>query len=204
LTWCVAVAPPTSQSTVTEEPVTERECKALFLQHADCEEVVDSIYSLFSCRGKPAKVRPWKKANAILLRSTPTEVQQMESLIKAIDVPASVKDTSRPLGRRIHIILVQHARATELVDLLRPMREGHGGYGRRIAADDRTNTIVLFATEPQADELREAIAALDVPGPVPVTARDLRPDEGADETQETAAAEVCAARKLQRQAPGRD
>ena len=74
------------------------QCKVVFVKHVDCERATKHVRSLFQGEDDLNKATWFEPTKAILLRSTPEEVQQMESLISQIDVAQpEVKEAEEPV-----------------------------------------------------------------------------------------------------------
>lgn len=147
------------------------QCKVVFVKHVDCENAARHVRSLFQRKDDLSKVTWFEQTKAILLRSTPEEVQQMESLISQIDVPQpEVKETREPVQepvQELRLFPLQYAKAAQLAELLaetiQPDSSRRSSIRRmRISTDERTNVLVLLATAQQLAKVEEVVKALDV------------------------------------------
>lgn len=147
------------------------ECKVVFLEHQDCVEVAKHVRALFQTKDAPLKATWLERANAVLLRAAPEEVEQMAYLIAQIDVPVKTTEPP-PLPQRLELIPIQHAKAKELSELvwrlLEPPSRRHRQQNAtaappRMIADERTNALVLLATEDQVARAKALVQMLDKP-----------------------------------------
>jgi len=90
--------------------------------------------------------------NAVILTDTAADVQRMLAILAGIDVPRS--------GQQIWIEPIRYAVASDLVPILTDMFSVGVD---AIFADERTNDLIVIATEGGYLRIREAIGPLDVP-----------------------------------------
>ena len=94
------------------------QCKVVFVEHVDCVSAARHVRSLFQGKDDPYKATWFEQAKAILLRSTPEEVQQMESFISQIDVAQpEVKEAEEPV-QELRLFPLAYANAARLAKLL--------------------------------------------------------------------------------------
>ena len=150
----------------------ETQCKVVFIKHVDCEHAAKPVHALFECKDAPPKATWFTPANAVLLRGTPAEVQQMESLLCQIDVAQPEVKVAKPPEQELRIYPLQHAKADELAGLLaevtvsrssRTRRSGSSTPRLRIATDERTNVLVLMGIDEQLAYAERLVKLLDVP-----------------------------------------
>ncbi len=153
-------------------PAKELQCKVVFVKHIDCESAAKHVRALFERKDAPPKATWFRQAGAVLLRSTPAEVEQMEFLLRQIDVARPEVKEAKPPEREMRIYPLQHAKAGDLAELLghvigtnsyRTRRSGSLKLGLHIAIDKRTNVIVLLGVDKQLARAEELIKTLDVP-----------------------------------------
>jgi type II secretory pathway component GspD/PulD (secretin) len=168
----------TTPSTVTME------CKVVFVKHVDCKSAAEHVRSLFQGEDDVNKATWFRPTKAILLRSTPEEVQQMEYLISQIDVAQpEVKEAwelvEEPV-QELRLFTLQYAKASQLAELLaetiQPDSSRRSSIRRmRICSDERTNVLVLLATKQQLAKAWGIVKALDVPVKPQTTGDTLSP-----------------------------
>ncbi len=143
------------------------------LSHVDCEEVARQVRSLFEAKDGQHKATWFSPGNAVLLRSTAVELDQMEAIIVQLDVP-SAEEKPSPIRVETTVIHIQHAVAGELASVLRdiasPRRGGRrGSIVPRVIVEERLNSLVLKGSPHQVSDLKLLVEQLDVPaGPLPV------------------------------------
>ncbi len=157
------------------EPLPTRpklQARVVKLSHIDCEEVARQVRSLFEAADGQHKATWFGPGNAVLLRSTATELDQMEAIIAQLDVPPAKGKPAQPRVETT-VIHVQHAVASELASVLRdivsPRRGGRrGSSAPRVIVEERLNSLVLKGSPDQVADLKLLIEQLDVPaGPLP-------------------------------------
>ena len=149
------------------------QARVVKLSHIDCEEVARQVRSLFEVKDGQRRATWFSPGNAVLLRSTAAELDQMEAIIVQLDVPAA---EAQPTQTRVEttVIHVQYAVASELAsvlwDLVGARRGGRRGSSvPRVIVEERLNSLVLKGTPNQIADLKVLIEQLDVPaGPLPV------------------------------------
>jgi type II secretory pathway component GspD/PulD (secretin) len=159
--------------------VSETQCAVVFTKHIDCADAATHVRSLFQTDKEVNKATWFRPANAVLLRGTPDEVEQMKSLLTQIDVPPPPVKAAAPPKRELVVIPVKYADADELLDVVKratgvfdpkPHRRHLSSSSRHgetpaawYAVDDRTNVIVMSGTREQIDNVKGLIEKLDVP-----------------------------------------
>ncbi len=152
-----------------DEPAILRalQARVVTVQHADSEEIAKLVRSLFERKDGPHKVTWFKPTNAVLLRSTASELAQMEAIISQLDLPAArvSAQTAKPLTEVLHL---RHADAAELANVIREYVRG-GGRRRgeagsvHVVAERRLNSLILKGDEETVAEVQALITRLDVP-----------------------------------------
>ncbi len=148
------------------------QARVVKLSHVDCEEVARQVRSLFEAKDGHHKASWFGPGNAVLLRSTASELDQMEAIIAQLDVPPADGTPAQPRVETT-VIYVQHAVASELASVLRDLAGPGGGRrpgssGPRVIVEERLNSLVLKGSPGQVANLKILIEQLDVPaGPRP-------------------------------------
>ena len=152
-----------------DEPTVLRalQARVVTVNHANSEEIAKLVRSLFERKDGPHKVTWFEPINAVLLRSTASELAQMEAIISQLDLPAAgVSDqTAKPLTEVLHL---RHADAAELASVIREYVRG-GGRRRseagsiHVVAERRLNSLILKGDAETVGEVQALIARLDLP-----------------------------------------
>ncbi len=148
------------------------QARVVKLSHIDCEEVARQVRLLFEAEDGQRKATWFGPSNAVLLRSTAAELDQMEAIIAQLDVPSAQGKPAQPRVETT-VVHVRHAVADELAsvlwDLVGPRgSRRRGGSGPRVIVEERLNSLVLKGSPDQVTELKILIEQLDVPaGPLP-------------------------------------
>ena len=169
-----AVARSTNLETILDPKVTAPDAhrsvtKILQLRYADANEVRRLITPLVA---KTSVILAYTQTNALIITDNAANIQRLEKIIAAIDRPG--------VGQQIVIIPLLHADATKLAKLLSGMFTNKKGQiiaaeGQpRIAqtppitflADERTNTLIISASENDIGRARELVAMLDKATPL--------------------------------------
>ncbi len=148
------------------------QARVVKLSHVDCEEVARQVRSLFEAKDSQHKATWFGPGNAVLLRSTAAELDQMEAIIAQLDVPPAKGKPAQPRVETT-VIHVRHAVANELAsvlwDIVGPRRgQRRGSSLPRVIVEERLNSLVLKGSPDQVADLKILIEQLDVPaGPLP-------------------------------------
>ncbi|HSN99032.1 MAG TPA: secretin N-terminal domain-containing protein, partial [Candidatus Nanopelagicales bacterium] len=113
-------------------------------------------------KSKDGDITVYPPGNMLILTDTGANIQRMLTIVEAIDVGGA--------GEQLWVQPVHYAAAgdvaTKLNEILDPTggKGGAGGKGKgRIIADDRTNSLVVTATEPDYLRLLSILKRIDVP-----------------------------------------
>ena len=151
-------------------PTTERSVtKIVQLRYAEANAVRQLITPLVA---KTSVILAYAQTNALIITDSAANIQRLERIIKAIDRPG--------VGQQIAIIPLIHADATKLSKLLSGMFTNKKGQviaaeGQpRVAqtppitflADERTNTLIISASENDIARAKELVAMLDKETPL--------------------------------------
>ncbi len=128
------------------------------LTYADPTEIKRLFTPLVS---KSSTILAYAPTNMVIVTDIYSNIKRLLRILKAIDVPG--------VGQEITVIPLDYADATKLVKTLtsifqsrkRPAKKGVQGKQVSFVADERTNTIVLVASEDQTKRVKKLIAMLD-------------------------------------------
>jgi general secretion pathway protein D len=130
------------------------------LKHADPEEVKRLFTPLVS---KNSIILGYAPANTVIITDMQSNIQRLAKILKQIDQPGT--------GQKISIIRLVNADAAKLVTLLtnlfkttgapRPQAAPSADKQPVIVADERTNTIVILATEADTLRVKKLVADID-------------------------------------------
>ena len=126
------------------------------LRYADPNEIKKLFTPLVS---KSSVILAYPPTNTLIITDVQSNIRRLKRIIKAIDITG--------VGQQIAIIPVEYADATKLVTLLSTVfkkgakRKGAIEKDITFVADERTNSIVLLASEGDTDNIRKLIRSLD-------------------------------------------
>ena len=126
------------------------------LRYADPNEVKQLFTPLIS---RSSVILAYQPTNTLIITDVQSNIKRLLRILRAIDITG--------VGQQISIIPVEYADATKLVTLLGSVftkgPKGRGAAEKDITfvADERTNSIVLLATEGDTDSIRKLIRSLD-------------------------------------------
>ena len=134
------------------------------LQYADPEEIKKLLTPLIS---KNSVLLSYAPTNMLVLTDVYSNVRRLMEIIDVIDVT--------DIGQQVTVLPVVHADALKMVEMLetvfetrkRPVR-GPGAPDEsvvKMVADERTNTIVLLASETETRRIRDLIRIIDKEAP---------------------------------------
>ncbi len=126
------------------------------LRYADPNEVKNLFTPLVS---RNSIIQAYPPTNTIIVTDTYSNINRLIKILKTIDITG--------VGQQIAVIPVQNASAPKLVTLLqnifKPSGKGRAPGSNEITfvADERTNVIVMLASEGEVDNVRELVKTLD-------------------------------------------
>ncbi len=126
------------------------------LRYADPNEIKRLFTPLVS---KSSVILAYAPTNTLIITDVQSNIKRLLHILKAIDITG--------VGQQIAIIPVEYADATKLATLLGSIftkgAKGKGAAEKDITfvADERTNAIVLLASEGDTDNIRKLIKTLD-------------------------------------------
>ena len=126
------------------------------LRYADPNEIKKLFTPLVS---KSSIILSYPPTNTLIITDVHSNIRRLARILKAIDITG--------LGQQIAIIPVQFADAAKLVTLLNSIfksrKKGKEVIEKEITfvSDERTNSIILLASEGTTDDIRQLIESLD-------------------------------------------
>jgi general secretion pathway protein D len=130
------------------------------LKYADPEEVKRLFTPLVS---KNSIILGYAPANTVIITDMQSNIQRLAKILKQIDQPGT--------GQKISIITLQNADAAKLVTLLtnllkptgpaRPQAAATSDKQPVIVADERTNTVVILASDVDTLRIKNLVALID-------------------------------------------
>ncbi len=142
---------------------TQPEIRVLPLKHASSEAVAaiieESNEALVSGRQGRVSVTPLVKPNALLLIGWGDAVTAIVELAQQLDTPVDANTQSA-------IFRLEHASAQAVSDTIEQFLSGREGMGPRasIAIDERTNSLIVYASPRDMQEVAKLVKDLDQPG----------------------------------------
>ena len=146
---------------ISEE--TQPEVRILPLQHAGSEAIASVIETvsedLVASRQGRVTVTPLVKPNALLLIGWGDAVTAIVDLAKKLDTPVAPNSQST-------IFRLKHAPAEAIASAVETFLADREGLGPKItvAADVRTNSVIVYASPRDMQEVQKLIKELDQPG----------------------------------------
>jgi general secretion pathway protein D len=126
------------------------------LRYADPNEIKNLFTPLVS---RNSIIQAYTPTNTLIVTDAQSNVHRLLNILKTIDITG--------VGQQIAVIPVQNASAPKLVTLLQNVFK-QGGKSRTpgvkeitFVADERTNVIVMLASEGEVDNVRELVKTLD-------------------------------------------
>ena len=127
------------------------------LRYADPNEIKQLFTPLIS---RSSVILAYQPTNTLIITDVQSNIKRLLRILRAIDITG--------VGQQIAIIPVEYADASKLVTLLGSIfskgAKGRGGAAQKditFVADERTNSVVLLATEGDTDNIRKLIKSLD-------------------------------------------
>ncbi|MCF8037200.1 MAG: type II secretion system secretin GspD [Desulfobacteraceae bacterium] len=154
---------------------TGREIAVIPLEHADAEEMVSIVDSVFTAArrekrqdGSNITAVADPRTNILVVRASEPEVERIKDLVANLDREV-------PRGKeKIHVYYLENAKAEELVSVLQelPSKETQDQGKKeapivsesvKIAADEATNSLIIRADKDDYNTLASVIKRLDMP-----------------------------------------
>lgn len=147
--------------------------RVVFLDHARASDLVTVLSQLASNfnvpqgeggqRSRQISVQADEATNALIINAPDSEYQLLQAVVDQLDV-------ERPTQKDIHVMYLEYAKATDLVDILNQVSEGlvetEAGQAveRRITvqADESANALVIHARPKEFQSIETVIKQLDI------------------------------------------
>ena len=127
------------------------------LRYADPDEIKRLFAPMIS---KSSVILSYSPTNTLIVTDVFSNIQRLTRILKAIDIAG--------IGQEISVIPLHFSDATKMVKLLSTVfkptartKKGQAERALQIVADERTNTIVLLASEVDSMKVKELVAMLD-------------------------------------------
>ncbi|VAW55549.1 General secretion pathway protein D [hydrothermal vent metagenome] len=129
--------------------------KIIRLDHVPASQLVPILRPLVPQQGHLAAYNP---TNTLIITDHAGNIQRLMKIIRGVD---------RPDSDELEIIPLKHASASELVRIINSLKttatKGAGSTGPKLAADDRTNSILVTGDRSSRLKIRATIGYLDTP-----------------------------------------
>jgi len=146
--------------------------RVVFLDHAratDLVTVLSQLASNFSVRqgegagSRRVSVQADAATNSLIINAPDTEFQLLQAVVDQLDIERSTQ-------KDIHVMYLEYAKATDLVDILNQVSQGiAGGEGQQAAerqimvqAEEGSNALVVHARPKDFRSIKEVIEQLDI------------------------------------------
>ncbi len=127
------------------------------LRYADTNEIKRLFAPLIS---KSSVILSYPPTNMLIITDIYSNIKRLLSILKTIDVPG--------IGQEISVIPLENADATKMIRLLssifqrrRISKKGVSGQISKFVADERTNSVVVLASEHDTKKIKRLIERLD-------------------------------------------
>jgi type II secretory pathway component GspD/PulD (secretin) len=139
-------------------------CVEIALSHAGADAVADAVRNLHvPWRGQMLRVHADKRTNSLWLSGSARLVEQFARVSRDMDAPGPTQERAAALApRTVQYHALAHADAMPLSQSLNVLFQSMNWDLKIIPATD-ANAALAYATQEQADQLRELIQRLDVP-----------------------------------------
>jgi general secretion pathway protein D len=127
------------------------------LRYADPTEIKRLFTPMVS---KSSVIVDYRPTNMLIITDVYSNIQRLMKILDAIDLPG--------IGREITVVPLEYADATKLVSILdtifQPQKKGKKAVQQekaKFVADERTNTLIVLASEDDTFRIRQLIRMLD-------------------------------------------
>lgn len=150
---------PTRTSTQPVTPQDQLVTQLIPLTYADAEEIKRLFTPMVS---KTSLIVAYAPTNTLIVTDVLSNIQRLIKILKEIDVA--------DVGRQISVIPLQHADSTKMVETLTALFLTRGTTKQRatasredtkFVADERTNTVIVLASEVEMARVRQLIDFID-------------------------------------------
>lgn len=150
---------PTRISTKPVKPQDQLVTQLIPLTYADANEIKRLFTPMVS---KTSLIVAYAPTNTLIVTDVLSNIQRLIKILKEIDVTG--------VGREISVIPLQHADSAKMVETLTALFQTRGAPKQRSAtsrddtkfvADERTNTVIVLASEVEMARVRQLIDFLD-------------------------------------------
>ena len=150
---------PTRISTKPVKPQDQLVTQLIPLTYADANEIKRLFTPMVS---KTSLIVAYDPTNTLIVTDVLSNIQRLIKILKEIDVTG--------VGREISVIPLQHADSAKMVETLTALFQTRGAPKQRSAtsrddtkfvADERTNTVIVLASEVEMARVRQLIDFLD-------------------------------------------
>lgn len=125
--------------------------RVLTVEHVAASQLVPILRPLVSQEGQLAAYGP---TNRLIITDSAANTERILQIIDRVD---------QPIEREIEAIQLEHANAESVLDVITEMTPQGDNEQTRIAADSRSNSVIIRGSEQARIELRALIADLDQP-----------------------------------------
>ncbi|MEJ2478120.1 MAG: secretin N-terminal domain-containing protein, partial [Desulfobacterales bacterium] len=151
---------PTRTSTRPVKPQDQLVTQLIPLTYADADEIKRLFTPMVS---KTSLIVAYDPTNTLIVTDVLSNIQRLIKILKEIDVTG--------VGRQISVIPLEHADSTKMVETLTALFQTRGAPKRtrttssrddtKFVADERTNTVIVLASEVEMARVRQLIDFLD-------------------------------------------
>jgi general secretion pathway protein D len=150
---------PTRTSTKPVTPQDQLVTQLIPLTYANADEIKRLFTPMVS---KTSLIVAYAPTNTLIVTDVLSNIQRLIKILKEIDVA--------DVGRQISVIPLQHADSTKMVETLTALFQTRGATKQRAAAsrddtkfvaDERTNTVIVLASEVEMARVRQLIDFID-------------------------------------------
>jgi general secretion pathway protein D len=134
-------------------PYTDQFVTRLYrLKHIDAGEA-SGVLDKF--KSKAGDIAVWPATNLLIITDTAASIRRLLRIVEEID--------SGGAGEQIYLQPIHYSSAPDLAAQLSEMLDSGSGGRSRILADERNNSLVIVATEPDYKRILELIKRIDTP-----------------------------------------
>lgn len=125
--------------------------RVLAIDHVSASQLVPILRPLLP---QDAHLAAYEPTNRLILTDSAQNIDRIDRIIQRVD---------QPLERDIEVVRLEHAQADEVVRVITSLQQGEDTQATHLAADARTNSVLIRGADATRVELRTLIANLDTP-----------------------------------------
>lgn len=153
--------------------------KIFHFKNLNVKEAVTAMQGLFQGKDKEVKIAAYAPSNSLLVLAIPKMLTQIEKTLSNLDRVKAIEKKEEP--RTFRVLYLENGNAEDVAKIISEMMEERkkvevekqketevpvigekkGFISTKVSADKETNSLILYVTDKEFEELKQMIASLD-------------------------------------------